>query len=1465
MSKWLEGLSEEWEPQPHSESPEPAESTGNASQNTSSRSAKGTSRRRSVLRDRSLSEENIQLTSVRKNEDKAPRVGLSRRSLSAESAQFGTTARISSTKEPRQSDTPEWKRRLLKGKMGYGEQKDLFSATGIENIFQRPPPPPPRQPQQERTKGLSFLKSLELVPSSPPPWPSNAESPQQERSRFGTIGGQNLEALHEQEEDFSAGEHSQERDDRQHQNEPEDRPLPGGHELSFNELSFNESSLRDQHSFGTVRDVGTSRATSQALSLAFKGTSSRTVSKTFQSNGDSEDFSPVYISKHNTSDGRVDYAALDLSKSALADRLKQFAESQASHQPSEAKHDEAQDSRDISLTALEVENLPEDLSVGTPDLASIGDFVSIKRGGYSRDGSFRRRPLSPSPLARPISVATTEGSVIHYDVCEPSEAEVNHSVPPYAPTPPHHPTTPKRAGPGGEDFLSPERNKSSNSPLKLFGNHDTFTTNKLHRRISQLEDSIHQAHSRDGSNNNSAPPSRRTTGSRLASVEEVSITKEQAAMRQSEANGRRTSSIDGFFGQGELDKYQFPEEHFSSSCGDQNEVSEDMPSRSPSPDVMPPGSQQPFRFHVEASPEPEAADTFRGKRKLSRVSAKSTLSITKRSVRGGRPSFPAEQVIANEIARVSSVSFAAEGKRPATSPFKNPTPKRRRTLVQIEVQEPSIVSIHETHRRFQSAIGKRKDARYDSRSNLADPEVLANRTILRPRNPTPSQRRRQEIEDEILDVAEEFVSSSPRLEAIREHLSVPSQLDESRDLLQARAVASEVALFSERVAHGMKDDGRKRSVTTQDFLDEAMKIMSFIRSKGRPTSNLGSVVEFESEMPSPETAPVDEDQESPLSLSRPPTREGMRSGWRSRDQEDVDPQVLDHLRRFQEQDDDAFSSLRSSQVVKEANRPESQIHTLESHPPGIHIIERSPRHRSPRRSRSNSNFTRDGHGSTGTDPQTHSSRTSADSSLGRTTTSRKSDNVATLGPDAVAHLIPEEVAGMTFDRVKGVWTKARSPNKQRVNEEPSSLTQSENDPFDNIPDLTVDELEETRHLLLAKSGSGTDINSSDGSQPQLSETSAVHRHVHMPLKPVDTDSHLSSTPSKASHDTSTAKDNTSTTRATSVSHKAPTPAITAAPETKPNRRTQQPKPEEDVEHEIQIHEGRSTTKQSNLRHELNGITVSITSPTVSGYSSNQLTPPRADAATSRIDFAEKPSDIPARLKPQGAREMSLSVRVSGALATADVDGRELSQIVSSPYKADMTFYMSDLPDFTVNQIDERELPDRTVMMRTGKSRVRAIEDRFASGNHLLVKGLQDVEPEEPFWEDLRQVDLHGKSLTSLHLLDLLCERLEKVNVADNDICQLGGAPSTIRCMSAQGNQLTGLTSWGHLTNLQYLDVSNNQIESLEGLSSLIHLRELRADNNKIGSLDGIAFLDGLLTLSLKNNIIEQVDFGETEL
>ena len=125
--------------------------------------------------------------------------------------------------------------------------------------------------------------------------------------------------------------------------------------------------------------------------------------------------------------------------------------------------------------------------------------------------------------------------------------------------------------------------------------------------------------------------------------------------------------------------------------------------------------------------------------------------------------------------------------------------------------------------------------------------------------------------------------------------------------------------------------------------------------------------------------------------------------------------------------------------------------------------------------------------------------------------------------------------------------------------------------------------------------------------------------------------------------------------------------------------------------------------------------------------------------------------------------------------------------------------------------------------------------------------------------------LREKGLITLHKLSDFCPRLEDLDVSDNDIGQLSGIPATLRTLKIQRNYLSGLTAWGHLVNLQYLDVSGNDLESLDGFGSLIHLREIKANDNNIRNIDGVLDLNGLLSLKLSNNSLVAVDFEGAEL
>ena len=67
---------------------------------------------------------------------------------------------------------------------------------------------------------------------------------------------------------------------------------------------------------------------------------------------------------------------------------------------------------------------------------------------------------------------------------------------------------------------------------------------------------------------------------------------------------------------------------------------------------------------------------------------------------------------------------------------------------------------------------------------------------------------------------------------------------------------------------------------------------------------------------------------------------------------------------------------------------------------------------------------------------------------------------------------------------------------------------------------------------------------------------------------------------------------------------------------------------------------------------------------------------------------------------------------------------------SSPMKGDVTFMLSELPEFTLNQVDEFDHPDRVVVKHDGNRYSKAREDRYAQGTAELVRAIQDIEPDD---------------------------------------------------------------------------------------------------------------------------------------
>lgn len=1394
------------------------QSSGSLSEIQVSASGLHPPKRRSALAERSLSDNNIAPASPEASHIAASQsASFSPPSLSQGSVLYGTVAHNTVAKSPVKEagthGTPEWRRRLVKGELGYGDQTDLFGNTGLQNIFQKPAgSPAEEQPQQPKGK-LGLLKGMNAIPSSPPPWPAR----QQQKDKNKDVEENTEDGRRDSPQYESVQEHS------------------------------DASVIRAPH------------ATSQGAPRTVSG----------QIEFENEGFSPVYLTT-NLKIGQPPAPTPNFRGSELANRLRQIGSPPQSQYQSIAEESILSRSReDSSFARLQDESLPEGLPAGTPDMADVSRFVELRRGGYSRDGSFRHRALSPSPdkaqssegttVARPTRIQTAN---IDGNDTSPTKDGVN-------------PKTPHRHG---NQFLSPERAKNSGSPLKLFDAHDTFTSNRLQRRLSQLEYKSEKAVSSSDQAVKTESTKTVQKTSTLKSVEEVSM---QMAPEDSEHGHRRVST----FGQGQLNEYQFSGE-FSDPSFDDFDGDDSAPDGSPSMDVAPPGSHHPFKFHVEDSPVSRKSS---GRRQVSSQSG----SVVRHA---NRPKFHRHQsaMTVQTEEHLEIQQDYAEGKRGPTSPFKNPTPKRRRTIPSANDEDEQedvfsdggVNSVRETHTAMQSVVGrKRKDARHDSYSNVADPETLARRHILRPRNPTPSQRRLDELQTEIMEATEAFIMSSPKLNSIKEQLEPSTTTDATSEQARAAAIASEVAAFSMKKQKAVRDENRKRSVTTQDFLDEAVKIMNFIRTKGRPSSGLGSLEETEAESEFVENTEVQ--SSSSLTFDRPPSREGRTSAWKEPNKHQLDPNVMNHLRKYQEKDSDTFlnSSVNSLRFSRVRGREIPQDESVVIEQDDIRITDNPNRHTRKERSEE----------AVGSQPRTNGTHHSTESSLGQTivtNASRRSDHVATLAPEAVAHLIPQEVAGMTFDREKNMWVRQKSPSKEHrhIEEDLSNLNESEEDPFGNIPDLTVDDTKEQDAGVgsPARHQSTAETILEDTEQPVVEEEE--DRPVTREGKGIAfTDT--SSVPSKMSNFAwSYPKTET---RNTSWSTQAPRKWSTQK-ERVPQAQTTYAIPESDegdIEHEIQYFEGRGHATSTVQNHHVRDITISIaerdfanteqttTSPQKRGqpqWPSSQVhqkaqarrhlgaadTLPHARPNRTAVFKGDGDLSLLDELPTKNYR-MQLSMSVSAPVLTQG-DHNKLTA-PSSPVKGEVTFMLSDLPEFTLNQIDECQLPDRVVVKHDGTRFSKALEDRYAQGTAELVKALQDVEPDEPYWEDLRKVDLHGKNLSTLHRLEEMCYQLEELDVSDNSINQVGGIPYTMRRLHAQNNCLHGLTSWTTLQNLQHLDISNNEIDSLDGLAELVHLRVLVVNNNKIKSLEGILHLDGLMELSAGGNEIELVDFARSNL
>jgi Leucine-rich repeat (LRR) protein len=861
-------------------------------------------------------------------------------------------------------------------------------------------------------------------------------------------------------------------------------------------------------------------------------------------------------------------------------------------------------------------------------------------------------------------------------------------------------------------------------------------------------------------------------------------------------------------------------------------------------------------------------------------------------------------------------------------------------------------SLKDTHQQMQSVIGrKRKDAKHGDNQQYANAQVLAMRQILRPRTPTPSQRSSQQNErPPLLEI--DIASEQTRIQ--QEKLAkIQAELDAAGPLRSSTASG---------VGQKLLDDSRKGSVTTQDFLDEAKKIMAGIRGKARPRSGLTSVEESESEID--RSKPVTQDNQFDAScqestqepFSRPPSREGgARIPRLPLKQED--PVLLNHLRKYQEMsgiDGIIGSSVKSIAAAREAVESAKEIERMteetisrasgrvsnredaaESDPPHIHISENPEMQR--KRKHSGSSARTNGEDHPELEFPSHGSNASSGQSTTRsipTGSSRNSDSRRVIAPHTVSHLIPEQVAGMIFDRGNNIWVKQKSVNGSDGSHYFFLSDESEDDPFGDIPDLSVDETQELKRIkeIAAKrkedehpariGHSSTHVESIDDRQqatqnPSKESVGALIQE----LEPLE--------PSKLTYSTSdggaAAANNTSVISCDEIlapnANQSPLQEVSQilghrhySTESEIRKKDM-----EEAEREISINEGRLPRSPRRRRRN---VTISFSSPIASVIEpslyeitgnfddvADEASPsddddveedfgdddvvvskrggrssPKAKPMKRRTAFRSTSSLLSVGIHRFSARPVSRIDECEEESCKGDNSGRKqhISVIVSTPVSSTQisrvvaatsrpireigTLSLTPMSEFTEHHADETFGLEVSYIGR-GQTCVSgsSVKSTLSLSIKELVEKLTEVEPYEPRWGNMKQIQMNSKGLTNLHKLDEFCEQIENLDVSSNQISQLNGVPKTLRNLRIAHNYLSDLTAWGHLRNLQYIDVSNNELETLSAFCPLVHLRELRADNNKIKSLDGIGNLDGLLSLRMRGNLVESLDFAGTKL
>lgn len=1281
--------------------------------------------------------------------------------------------------------TPEWRKRLVRGEIPVGDQRDLFAPIGLESVFK---PPTPRS-GTEQSESIPFTRQDDNL------WDFTDATSRQENTTKDDGSQQEDEFGRVDEGDFSGT----------------------GMESPFGTVNHRapwadkrpQSKHADQSGLSQEADTDV-RTASGLEDLRNEG------------------ITPITFTRNNTLEGNATSEVIKSALKQVTNKLESLSmdtsrpESPASDSFLFYNHSEPQQDgspHEDSLLDVTSHSLPQDLSMGTLDFSRRKVHRPFHQFSPSPFPSHR---MSPATLAN----AKTRSSPLF-----------NRSQNNGSPTLPRPTSSHVRPSTSGDASSKQGTMPSSGSPLKLFGEHDTFTNNRLLRRMSQFEETFGDESASDGEEPPSPSEEARRKGenrsllsARHEPLREITPRRHERGPSRNLIRPRLTR-----FGDGELDKFDF-----SDTSPYEHKINYEEPA---------PLSSRPTSRRISSNRQQYLR---RGSQPDSLHYARSTSSSFTR-----KPSAWTRQSYFNNFPGLAEPSHAnqkenvgfPETKRVPKAAAKDPTPKRRRTILR-DVD----AGLDQSHRNgdvsanFGDSMSLLQRSLMQHGVQIETSEYLAppgfSQSVQRPRTPTPSQIR--STHDAKIAASREFSESN----------------FENLDYSDSFSIEGDFHVPLVKIT-GTSDSSRKGSINTQDYLSEATRVMDLIRARGPPGPGaVGLTSVQESDAGSDEEDLSYDDESTREAFSRPPSREGTNTDLRKlRQPKELNPQILDYLKQYEEKDDGHYGTTGSAMSLNPADGR-----------PGSRRLVSGSRKRKP------SGPEDDVAETIAHDLMTINTQMSGFSVHSVPTgSSQNSQAKGVLSSDMVAHLIPERVNGFTYDREKNLWVK--NSTEKFVRPLPSD---DDNDPFQDIPDLSVDEVQEMMRVHGLESPSKR-MSASGAEDPQaqsqsVSGVSPKKANVRPHTRDGEPSVNASSMRSRLTRFTSSVPN--SGTRATSWS--------TEEMQTKRgsgDKSMEQIPEDEDLPHDVQNGD-ESLSFSSPVApqvgnqdggHDAAALDADFKSsahhePASQNGNLHSAHPPaRREASVGGRPFIRRPVSRIEERNEEGADEADDEPRNPDSLAVQQTPGgnavgNSLVHIQHGDHETSYSFHMSPLAEFSVNQPDHpMNLEMSYVANRTHPTSLRQVHGTFALATEDLIKHITDVEPYEPYWEHVRRLVLREKGLITLHKLNEFCPRLEDLDVSDNDIGQLSGAPASLRTLKIPRNCLSNLTPWSHLTNLQYLDVSGNDIESLDGFSGLIHLRELKANDNRIRSIEGILDLNGLLSLKLSNNSLTEVDFEGSEL